>query len=55
MPALLAALIALALITPADARWKNPPRRKAAPRTVCVSYPEPGVNQHAVTCVTRAR
>lgn len=56
MPALLAALIALGLTVPADARTKIPPQRKAtAPRTVCVTYPEPGVNQRAVTCATRAR
>lgn len=54
MAALLAALIALALVTPADARRRTPPHRKAAPQTVCVPYHEPGVG-NALVCAQAPR
>lgn len=45
MPAFLAALLALGLTVPADARWKNPPRR-----VVCVKVQDEAVGPHLV-CV----
>lgn len=54
MPALLAALIALALIAPADAARRKAKARHQ-PATFCQPYDEPGVNPHALTCARRVR
>lgn len=49
----LAALIALALTTPAEAKRKT--RARLQPSTFCQPYAEPGVNPNAATCAQRVQ